>query len=232
MAMSLTTPRSALRTINEDQSTLRATKSAHASKPGNVAPVNKLFLKPSGPLQTISTKNQMRIHTDPEPKLKVKTKEKVITKPPGPLPEKEILNVFNPEEDCKPKMDKALIGVVERIRNWRPPCLFGVGKPDSDFEDSDDEDRDRSPKIDVADLPPPDDSLCDEELVNLSDLIIPSIDIEDLPLPYLDDSLDIEPNMGTLEIWETSTPASFSPRVAKDVSSSLDHSGINDDSLQ
>jgi hypothetical protein len=76
------------------------------------------------------------------------------------------------------------------------------------------------------------DSLCDEELVNLSDLIIPSIDIEDLPLPYLDDSLDIEPNMGTLEIWETSTPASFSPRVAKDVTSSLDHSGINDDSLQ
>jgi hypothetical protein len=64
--------------------------------------------------------------------------------------------IFCLSEDCKPKMDKALIGVVERIRNWRPPCLFGVGKLDSDFEDSDDEDRDRSPRIDVADLPPPD----------------------------------------------------------------------------
>ncbi|XP_045188505.2 uncharacterized protein LOC123546366 [Mercenaria mercenaria] len=233
MAMSLTTPRSALRTINDDQSSIRAMKSTQARKPGTATPKNNLFKKPGIPLQTLSTKNQLHIHTDPEPKQKTRTKEKVITKAPEPLPEKEYLKIFDPAEDLKPKTDKALIGVVERIRNWRPPCLFGVGRPDSDIDDSDDEDRDSKPGMDnIADLlPPPEDPFGDDELANLSEVHIPTIDIEDLPIPYLDDSIDIEPNMGTLEIWETSTPASLSPRSVKDVSSPEEHSHINDNSV-
>lgn len=58
-------------------------------------------------------------------------------------------------EDLKPKTDKALIGVVERIRNWRPPCLFGMGRPDSDVDDSDDESSPSTEKDNIADLLPP-----------------------------------------------------------------------------
>lgn len=228
MALSLTTPRSALRTINDDQTSINARKSVQPGKPGVRAPIEKLLKQSSGPLETIGTKNKLYIHTDPEPKVKAKAKERVITKAPEPLPEREVLNVFNPAEDLKPKTEKALIGVVERIRNWRPPCLFGMGRPDID-DDSDDENKE-PPKDNMADLfPPPKDFT--EDTGNLSDLHIPSVDIEDLPLPYLDDSIDIEPNMGTLEIWNTSTPASLSPRSGNNTSLLGDTSDLNNSSV-
>lgn len=71
------------------------------------------------------------------------------------------------------------------------------------------------------------DPFCDAELADLSEIHIPSVDIEELPIPYLDDSVDIEPNMGTLEIWNSSTPASMSPRSVKDNDSFGDGSHIN-----
>lgn len=214
MALSHATPRSALRTINEDQSSLNAMKSKQASlKPGLSAPVSGLFKKP---LQTLSkgngAKTQLHIHTDTDCKPKIQLKEKVVTQPPETLPEKEHMNIFDPAEDLKPKVDEALSGLVEKICKWRPPCLFGAGSP-SDSDEEEDVIQVRNPPV----LPPPEEPLSDFDFANLSDLDIPdelpvpTVDIEDLPLPYLDDSLDIEPNMGTLEIWETSACASVSP---------------------
>ena len=50
------------------------------------------------------------------------------------------------------------------------------------------------------------------ELLDLEtvDIPIPNID-KDLPIPYFDDSLDIEPNLGTLEIYDKSACAQSSP---------------------
>lgn len=222
MAMSEVTPRSALRTINADQDTLGALKNKQATKSGNVAPVSSLFKKP---LQTFGVANTgktlLNIHTDSACEQKVQTKEKVITRPPEPVPEKEQLKTFDPSEDLRmPKIDKALYEVVEKIRNWRPPCFFGVARADSDDEE---EDEIRGMK-DYPLVEPPEEPVFG--LMDLSDIEIPEtvhlpmVDIEDLPIPFLDDSLDIEPNMGTLEIWETSTPASLSPRLPHSITSS------------
>lgn len=75
------------------------------------------------------------------------------------------------------------------------------------------------------------DPFCGAELADLSEIHIPCVDIEDLPIPYLDDSLDIEPNMGTLEIWNSSTPASMSPRSVKNANSFGDTSDMNSSSV-
>lgn len=40
----------------------RARKSTQARKPGTQTPIDRLFKKPSVPLQTLSTKNQLHIH--------------------------------------------------------------------------------------------------------------------------------------------------------------------------
>lgn len=57
---------------------------------------------------------------------------------------------------------------------------------------------------------------------------VPSID--DLPIPFLDDSLDIEPNMGTLEVWDASTPLTMSPSIRENSAGQEHESVTNGDS--
>lgn len=69
--------------------------------------------------------------------------------------------------------------------------------------------------------------LSDIEVDNLTENV-PSID--DLPIPFLDDSLDIEPNMGTLEVWDASTPLTMSPSVRENSTVQEQESATNGDS--
>ena len=49
----------------------------------------------------------------------------------------------------------------------------------------------------------------DDVLIELSAVTdIPDIDV---PIPFLDDTIDIEPNIGTLQLWDSSTPLTLSP---------------------
>ncbi|XP_052771512.1 uncharacterized protein LOC128211127 [Mya arenaria] len=250
MALSLTTPRSALRTINDSNVPL---KNIQALKGGNTSLKNSEFQKPlasANPFKTFGdltkslpdcSKSKLKIHVDPAPS-RVKTKEevKVITRAPEPLPEIETLHVFNPDAEIKPMVEEVGESLLRKIRRWGMPCLAARGDLDSGDEDDDvvdvknfDPDMEQLDRLDALDpFMMVGDS--DFDRVPEAEISLPSMDeipgIEDLPLPYLDDSIDIEPNMGTLEVWGSFNSLDHSP-AGKGARGSESDRSMNDSSM-
>lgn len=205
---SLTTPRKALRDVNQDLSLSVTGQGARLQqKPKGLGPQQDLFKKPvlqlGESLQSANKPNKIQIDSHKKQKSSIKPhvdrKEKSTVKKPDPLPDIERMYIYDDKEDIQPLKDIDFSGVISKLINWRPPCLFGSRPAESEGE-SDTEEIDYA--IDI--IPPPDIDQFEEEERVLED--IPYIDVD---LPSLSESFDLE--LGSLELHNSSTPISLSP---------------------
>ncbi|KAH3707996.1 uncharacterized protein LOC127856892 [Dreissena polymorpha] len=215
MALSLTTPRSALRTLNEANIPIQKMQPQKAmSAPSNsFKNVAKQQFKPLGSAPDCS-KPGLKIHVDPAPvKTKSKVKEKVIVV--EQLPEIEKLFICNPEDEIRPRVDERAESMLRKLTRWGMPCLYGRQELDSSMSDDESDETEHGCKL--GDIDEFDRFMANDlaTIPEIEEIPLPPLDeipgIEDLPLPFLDDSIDIEPNMGTLEVWDSSTPLTLSP---------------------
>ncbi|KAL4231115.1 hypothetical protein ACF0H5_008698 [Mactra antiquata] len=196
------TPRSALRTINAGQESIKSHIPTQIRKPGLQAPIQKLIntqgLHSKQSFNKENASKELQIFVDPKPQQKVAVSKKEEVKVPDPLPEKEFMNVFNPEDDLKPISDRALIGIVGRIKKWRPPCMFGACMPDPDIKISDDDDDVHDdndvifdePKMSSGIFPPLETDLELDISPDIGDIQLEVIDVPEVSdFPFIDDDL-------------------------------------------
>ncbi|XP_033757042.1 uncharacterized protein LOC117339508 [Pecten maximus] len=116
-------------------------------------------------------------------------------------------------EDIWPKSER-ISTYISQLISWRPPCLFSHLPDSGDETDEEEERKKRMDNLDtiLQNMPEPPSSVCDLPELGDEDLHVPEpensvpfpsdVELFEISLP-LDDSIDILPNVGQLQMHDT-----------------------------